>query len=88
MGARYTGPFSKTSSSRKFLQVVTNYFTKWVEVVPLVNISYSNVKDFLLENIITRLGIPKMLVSNNGSQFKSQKVAKFCEKQVIRLSFF
>ena len=48
-----------------------------VEVVPLVNIAESNIKIFLLENIATRFGIPKIMVSDKGTQFKSQKIAEF-----------
>lgn len=80
--------FPKASSSKKFLLVATDYFTKWVEAIPLVNIFNSNVKTFLWENIVTRYGIPKMLVSDNGTQFKSQKrLLEFCEKLGIKHSF-
>lgn len=60
--------------------MTTNYFTKWVEAVSLVNIVDSNVKTFLWENIVTRFGIPKMLVVDNGHQLKSKKIYKFWEK--------
>ena len=68
--------------------MATDYFTKWVEVVPLVNITDSNIKTFLWENIVTRFGIPKMLISDNRTQFKSKKILKFCKKLGIRKSFF
>ena len=74
------GPFPKASGSRRFLLVATDYFSKWVEAVPLVNIADSNVKIFLWENIVTRFEILKMLVAENGAQFKSKKISKFCEK--------
>ena len=80
-------PFPKASSSRKFLLVTTDYFSKWVEVVPLVNIADSNVKTFLWENIVTRFRIPKMLVAYNGPEFKSRKIIKFYEKLGIWQSF-
>ena len=86
-GLDILGAFSKASGSRKFLLVATDYFTKWVEAIPLVNIADSNVKNFLWENIVTRFGILKMLVADNGSQFKSKKIYKFYEKLGIRQSF-
>lgn len=47
---------------------------------PLVNIGKSNIKTYMLENIITCFGIPEMLVSDNGTQFKNQKVVEFYKK--------
>ena len=77
-GLDILGPFPKASGSRKFLLVATDYFTKWVKAVPLVNIADSNVKTFLWENIVTRFEVPKMLVADNGAQFKSKRISKFC----------
>lgn len=74
------GPFSKASSLKMFLLLVTNYFTKWVEAIALVNITDSNVKAFLWENIVSCFGIAKVLVSDNGTQFKSMKILEFCRK--------
>lgn len=67
-------PFSP-ADSRKFLLVATYYFTKWVETISLANISETNVKKFLWENIVTRFGIPMMIVADNGPQFKSKKAS-------------
>ena len=61
------GPFTKAYGSRKFLLVATDYFTKWVKAVPLVNIADSNTKTFLWENIVIRFGILKTLVSDNDT---------------------
>ena len=48
-GLDILGPFPSASGLRKFLLVATDYFTKWVEAVPLVNIVDSNVKTFFIE---------------------------------------
>ena len=83
-GLDIMGPFPKGSGNRKFLLVGTDYFTKWVEAVPLVNIGESNVKSFLWKNIITRFGIPKAFVSDNGAQFKNQNIQEFCNQYEIK----
>ena len=56
----------------------TNYFTKWVEAEPLANIKDVDVKKFLWKNIITRFGVPRTLISDNGLQFDSKSFRRYC----------
>ena len=58
--------------NKKYLLVGINYFTKWVEAEPLANIRDVDAKRFVWKNIITRFGVPHMLVSDNGFQFDSK----------------
>ena len=53
------------------------YFTKLAEAEALVNIQDVDVKKFVWRNIVTRFGVPKSLVSNNGLQFDSRAFRKF-----------
>ena len=58
--------------NKKYLLIGTNYFTKWVETEPLANIRDMDVKRFFWKNIVTRFGVPHMLISDNGLQFDSK----------------
>lgn len=78
------GLFPRRARNKKFLLVGMNYFTKWVEAVPLANIADSNVKNFLWKNIVTQFGIPKVMVSDNGTKFKCQKIEEFCREYIIQ----
>ena len=80
------GPFPK-SEQKKYLLVGTDYFTKWVETEPLVHIRDQDVESFLWKNIVTRFGIPRALVMDNGTQFKSSNIKEFCDKYGIKQSF-
>ena len=71
-GLDIIGPFPKAAGNKRYLVVSTDYFTKWVEAEPLVNIRDVNVKRFVLKNIITRFGILHSLISDNGVQFDSK----------------
>uniref|UniRef100_A0A2N9ED03 Integrase catalytic domain-containing protein n=1 Tax=Fagus sylvatica TaxID=28930 RepID=A0A2N9ED03_FAGSY len=71
----------------RWLIVATDYFTKWVEAEPLVHITDADSKRFVWKNIITRFGIPRVLVSDNGSQFTSGPFREFCEQYGIRNHF-
>ena len=60
------GPFPKAAGNRRWLLVDIDYFTKWVEAEPLSNIRDVNIKRFVWKNIVTRFGIPHILISDNG----------------------
>ena len=65
-GLDIVGPFPKAVGNKRYLMVGTDYFTKWVEVEPLANIRDVDAKKFIWKNIITRFGIPRTLISDNG----------------------
>ena len=72
MGLRYLRPFPKAVGNKRYLLVSTNYFTKWVEAEPLANIRDVDAKKFVWKNIVTRFGVPRILISENGVQFDSK----------------
>ena len=55
-----------------------DYFTKWVETEPLANIKDMDAKRFIWKNIITRFGIPRTLILDNGLQFDSKAFRSYC----------
>ena len=71
------GPFSKAVGNKKYLLVGTDYFTKWVETEPLVNIRDVDVKKFVWKNIVTHFGIPHSLILGNGLQFNSKSFRRY-----------
>ena len=58
--------------------VGTDYFTKWVEAEPLANIRDADAKKFIWRNIVTRFGVPRTLISDNGLQFDSKAFRRYC----------
>ena len=73
-----TGPFPKAVENKRYLLVYTNYFTKWVEIESLANIRDVDVKRFIWKNIVTRFGVPYVLISDNGLQFDSKAFRTYC----------
>jgi hypothetical protein len=72
-GLDFVGEIHPASSKgHRFLLVGTNYFSKWVEVVPLKNMIHKEVIDFVLHHIIYRFGIPQMWTMDQGASFMSQ----------------
>ena len=71
----------------KYLIVAIKYFTKWIEVEPVSQITVHKVQHFVWKNIVFRFGIPRHLVSDNGTQFISQQLCKLCSKLDIKHIF-
>ncbi|XP_020238112.1 uncharacterized protein LOC109817307 [Cajanus cajan] len=76
-GADILGPFPVAKGQCKFLIVVVDLFTKWIEAEPLACISAHQVQKFLWRNIITRFGVPHTLVTDKGLQFTDRKLNEF-----------
>jgi hypothetical protein len=61
----------------RFLFVTINTFTKWMEAMPVVNITQEAAIKFL-QNIIFRFKVPKWVLTDNGNQFKGAKFVRCC----------
>jgi len=71
----------------KYLVVAIEYFTKWIEVDPVAHITTHKVQHFVWKNIVCRFGVPKRLVSDNGTQFASHQLGKLCTELGIKQVF-
>ena len=63
------GPFPPVKGGRKYVVVVIDYFTKWVEAEPLASITSQVVQCFFWKNIICRFGVPREITVDNRAQF-------------------
>ena len=59
--------------------MVTEYFTKWVEAIPLRKAIGGVVANFIKEDIIVRFGIPHKIISDNGTPFVNSDVKKMLD---------
>lgn len=64
--------------NKRFVLVATNYVTKWVEAKALVNIRDVDLNKFVWKNIVTRFEVPQELILDNGLQFDSKALRKYC----------
>ena len=76
-GIDIVGHFPKAARNKRYLLVGTDYFTKWVEIEPLVNIWDVDAKKFIWKNKVTRFGVPRTLISNNSLQFDSKSFRRY-----------
>lgn len=63
------GPFPPAKGAVRFLIVAVDYMTKWVEAKAVAHITSIVCRRFFHENVVTRFGISRVLVTDNGRQF-------------------
>jgi hypothetical protein len=68
-----------------FVLVATDYFTKWVEVMPLRNMRHWELMSFMMEHIVYRFGIPQTLMIDQGVAFMSHQFKEFVVSLRIKL---
>ena len=87
MGIRLIGEIHPPSSGQhKWILTATDYFTKWVESIPVRNATNTVIIKFMEENIISRFGCPARIVTDNAQAFKSNKFLNFCQQYNIALN--
>jgi transposase InsO family protein len=59
------------------LFIGVDMFTKWIKVMPTVNITQDAAVKFL-QNIIYRFSVPRRVLTDNRTQFKGAKFARCC----------
>jgi hypothetical protein len=50
-----------SSKGHQFILAITDYFTKWVEAVPMKSVASRDVIQFVKEHVIHRFGFPRPL---------------------------
>jgi transposase InsO family protein len=73
------------SRGHRFVLVATDYFTKWVEAVPLWNRTHWEIIDFVMNHIVYRFGIPQTLTTDQGAAFMSGQFKECASSLGIKL---
>ncbi|KAM7282951.1 integrase [Ixodes scapularis] len=77
------GPFPRSPRGNQYLLVVTDHFTKWVEMFPLRKLDSKKIWDCLLETF-ARFGFAATLITDNASYFVSKVFVDACKALGIR----
>ncbi|GJU39558.1 reverse transcriptase domain-containing protein [Tanacetum coccineum] len=83
-GMDILGPLTPARGGAKFVIVAIDYFTKWVEAKPLVKITGKEIIRFVMDNIICRYGLPRIIVTDNGAQLVSDPFKSWCKRFEIQ----
>jgi len=73
------GPLPKSDSENKFILLVCDYFTKWVEAFPTPNQEARTVAERFVKEFVCRYGVPRRIFTDQGSNFQSELFKEVCE---------
>ncbi|KAL8441470.1 hypothetical protein Emag_007140 [Eimeria magna] len=72
------GPLPITRRGNNHILVIIEHHTRWVELVPLPNPTAAQVAQALFNEWISRWGVPRALLSDNGPQFTAELLRQLC----------
>jgi hypothetical protein len=81
------GKLTPAQEDYTFTIVTVEYFTKWVKVKPVTNITSTTIQKFFWQNIIYRYGVPQQITVNNAKYFDSAMFKDFCHQVGTKASF-
>ena len=73
------GPLPTSDNGNKYILVVSDYFTRWVEAYSIADQKNQTIADVLTKEFICRFGVPLMIHTDQGRNFESKLMAEVCE---------
>ncbi|KAH9750082.1 hypothetical protein KPL71_013739 [Citrus sinensis] len=81
-GIDFMGPFP-SSFGFVYILVAVDYVSKWIEAISCRNKDSKTVVTFLRENILSRFGIPRAIISDGGKHFCNKSFESLMKKYGI-----
>lgn len=72
-------PLPRTKQGHKYLLVIGDYFSKWLDAIPLRNQEATTVPKKLVERNVSIFGVPLCIHSDQGSNFESDVFRELCK---------
>ena len=72
------GPFPETSKGSKYTVIVTDWFTKFVEIYSVPNQEAVTIAEVIVRNYISRFGVPREIHTDQGRQFEAELFQEMC----------
>ena len=84
-GMDVIGPISlKTYNGLRFIFVIIDYFTKWVEATSYASVTRSMICKFIKKEIICRYRIPERIILDNTTNLNNKMMEQICEQFKIK----
>jgi hypothetical protein len=86
-GLDLLGPLPPAQGNLRYVVVVVEYFSKWIEAKPLATITSVTVQKFFWQNIVCRFSVPKAITVDNGTHFDAETFKEFCDQIGTKIHF-
>ena len=80
------GPLKGGSHKKKYLLVMVDKFTKWIEAKPVITAEAGPVIDFI-SVAVHSYGVPHSIIADNDSNFTVDEVKTWCANLGIKLNY-
>ena len=80
------GPLKGGSHKKKYLLVMVDKFTKWIEAKP-VKTAESGPEIEFISGVVHRYGVPHNIITDNDSNFTADEVKTWCTNLGIKLDY-
>ena len=78
-GIDVMGPFPPLEG-KEYILVAVDYVSKWVEAIPTRKNDHQVVNKFIVNNIFSRFGCPRAIISDGGSHFTNSHFRSLLKK--------
>ena len=73
------GPFPVSDNGNRYIAVFSDYYTRWPEAFALPSTEAPRIAQLLVDEILSRHGAPRTLLSDRGPNFLSSIVKEVCK---------
>ena len=78
VGVDIMGPLTTSNSGNRFVIVVGDYWSKWIEAYAVPDHTAATVARYLVEEFFARFGLPRQLHSDQGREFEGHLFQEMC----------
>ncbi len=83
-GIDFMGPFTQTRKGNRYLLVMVDFFTKWVEVAALPSQETRITANAIVSEWVTRYGTPDQIHADQGPNFESRLFHELCKASGVK----
>ena len=80
----YLGPFPVTAQGNRYILLLTDHFSKFVEIIPVPDMTAEVCASKILNEYISRWGCPLSIHSDQGRTYESKVFKELCRMLEIR----
>ena len=78
------GELPLTEKSNRYIIVISDYFTKWVEAFAISNMEAKTIAELVAKEVVARFGVPSTIHSDQGKQFEGNLFLEMCKMLHIK----